>query len=42
MSLDLEANEVEIKVLTSLALVTGITGGWSVKNWFPFPIAHKY
>jgi hypothetical protein len=33
MSLDLEANEVEVKVLTSLALVTGITGGWSVKNW---------
>jgi hypothetical protein len=42
MNLDLEVNEVEVKVLTSLALVTGITGGWSVKNRSPFPIAHKH
>ena len=27
MTLDLEANEVEVKVLTSLASVTEITGG---------------
>jgi hypothetical protein len=26
MTLDLEVNEVEVKVLTSLASVTGITG----------------
>jgi hypothetical protein len=31
MTLDLEVNEVEVKVLTSLASVTGITVQWYVE-----------
>jgi hypothetical protein len=33
MTLDLEANEVEVKVLTSLASVTEITGREYPRSW---------